>query len=204
MQNQTQNINKTGNLLNNLKIHLDKTTEQRIISVNCLETTSSDINIDKDDLCRTLSFKGNIRGFVGNAGLTENINEDILKSVGLKNFQKAKSIIITFIFNEKASNLMRLTSFMEEINFLVSKECEVVYGTETNNFLDVDTIAYKILLTGIEATETNLSELEYEYKKALVENNRLEAKYSQLLKEHNELKNLNQRMELSLLSLRDY
>jgi cell division GTPase FtsZ len=206
MQEETQKIDlhKIANILNGSDTYIDKTIEQRIISINCLEATSNDINIDKHDLCRALSFKGNIAGFVGSEPLTKNIHEDVITNVGLKNFQKAKSILITFIFNEKASMLMRLSSLMSEIDSLVSNKCEVVYGTETNNSLDVNTIAYKILLTGIESTKTNLSELESEYKKTLIKSKELETKYERLLKEHNELKNLNKRMELSLLSLRNH
>lgn len=172
----------------------------RLLDSNCLEPRSDGINIDKADLCRAMSFKGNMVGYTNRSSI-KTIHQDIISNIGTINIKSAKAILVTYIVNPNVS-MFYIGDFMEELNDICSKECEIVFGTQVDNSLDKDTVQYKVLLTRIENSDPNLSEFESNYKETLVKNAQLEKKYNDLLRDYDKLESLNERLQLSMLSLK--
>lgn len=190
-------IDRIKKLLGDFKT--DKSNDGILPYKQCVNTSQEGITIDKTDLCRAMSFRGNIVGYT-NSSYAKNLSKDIIFNVGADNIQKAKTILIIYSIHPHCKPL-NISDFMETIDSLCSDECELCFGTEIDDSLDKNMIQYKVLLTGIENTQ-NFNYIETNTDKSLAQNTQLENRYNELVKKYNDLKILNERLELSLLSLK--
>ena len=74
----------------------------RISDTNCFNRNSNDINIDQADMCRALSFKGDIKGYT-NISPVDTLFDDIVFNLGVDNIKNCKSIIVTYTVNPDVS-----------------------------------------------------------------------------------------------------
>lgn len=207
MGNESLELLRVRGFMNDLKFddpnfHDSNINAFRFDNNNCLNNNLEDAIINQNDLCRAMSFKGNIVGYA-NSSLIKNLSHDIISHIDITNMQQAKFVLITCFVHSSVS-IFTASDFVEEIRTLFSNECEIEFRTQINNTLDKNTIQYNVLLTGITNSTINLSELEINYKEALIKNAQLEDKYSKLLSDYAKLKNLNERLQLSMLSLKKW
>ncbi len=103
------------------------------------------INIDIADYKTILSHKGKISGVVQECkvdDLLDSLSEDLKNSI-----IKAKGILVEFKINNNL-NIEILEKFMGKINSL-SNDSDIIFSTETFNFVDEDMISYNLLITGL-------------------------------------------------------
>ena len=99
--------------------------------------------IDLHDIMKIMSYDGKIAGFVGTfkiSKLRNTINQR-LKSV----ISKANAIFMHFEMNENLS----FASIEEITSKLFELELDFIFMTSTDNNLDMDTVRFSILATGI-------------------------------------------------------
>ena len=99
--------------------------------------------IDLHDIMKIMSYDGKIDGFVGTfkiSKLNNTINQR-LKSV----ISKANAIFMHIEMNENLS----FTSIEEITSKIFELELDFIFMTSTDNNLDIDTVRFRILATGI-------------------------------------------------------
>ena len=99
--------------------------------------------IDLHDIMKIISYDGKIDGFVGTfkiSKLNNTINKR-LKSV----ISKANAIFMHIEMNENLS----FASIEEITSKLFELELDFIFMTSTDNNLDMDTVRFRILATGI-------------------------------------------------------
>ncbi|MGE3593821.1 MAG: hypothetical protein AB7G52_15185 [Arcobacter sp.] len=106
----------------------------------------NDINIDFTDYQTILAHKGKIDGRVGSSTVADfmtHLDEEFKTSLG-----SAKGVLLEFEQN-KYTNLAQISSIMEELNEYFDENADVIFGVKQNDTLELDTIGYKIIATGI-------------------------------------------------------
>lgn len=164
----------------------------RISDTDCFNSNSNDINIDQADMCRALSFKGNIKGYT-NISPVDTLFDDIVLNLGIDNIKNCKSMIVTYTVNPDVS-FFGIGDIMKNLNDMVNDDCEMVFGTQTSLDLHKEVVEYKILLTGIDSKRTKDISINSNFDSDI--------KYKELFEENKLLKDQNERMKLSLLSLK--
>lgn len=140
---------------------LDKVDYQILPHSKCSNPSSEDIYIDREDLCKIMSCKGNMVGYT-NSSSSDNISEDVISHIGIDNIRKAKMVLIIYSVNPHVS-LINISKFTDDLYGFCSPECNVLFGTETDDAIDRNVVQYKILLTGIDNTDSksNVSDITY-------------------------------------------
>ncbi|MGE3301371.1 MAG: hypothetical protein AB7I39_13180, partial [Arcobacter sp.] len=93
-----------------------------------------------------LAHKGKIDGRVGSSTVADfmtHLDEEFKTSLG-----SAKGVLLEFEQN-KYTNLAQISSIMEELNEYFDENADVIFGVKQNDTLELDTIGYKIIATGI-------------------------------------------------------
>lgn len=105
-----------------------------------------DINITFEDYEIILSHEGKIDGIVGSCKVDEFMNSlsDSLK-LSLK---LAKSILIVFEKNEDLP-MIQISELIQEINALTMESAYIIYGSKNNNFQDIQTLNFRIIMSGL-------------------------------------------------------
>lgn len=105
-----------------------------------------DVNLDYVDYQTILLQYGKIDGRVGSCKVT-----NLITSLG-KDFQtslgNAKGILLEFEQN-KDSELIQITSLMEEFSMYFNENADVVFGVKQNDTLNIGDIKYKIIASGL-------------------------------------------------------
>ena len=107
---------------------------------------NTDINLDIADYKTIFSHEGKVMGLIGNCKIDDFIKsfDETLKS----SLPNAKGILINFVIHKEQS-LYKINSCMSEIIDLSSMECEIIFGTEIDNSLDLENVKYEIIITGL-------------------------------------------------------
>lgn len=105
-----------------------------------------DINLDIADYKTIFSHKGKVIGLIGNCKIDDFIKSfnEILKD----SLPNAKGILINF-YVHKEQSLFKITSCAGEIVDLSSMECEIIFGTEIDDSMDLENVKYEIIVTGL-------------------------------------------------------
>lgn len=114
------------------------------MSWNKMENT--DINLDIVDYKTIFSHKGKVIGLIGDCKIDDFIEsfDETLKS----SLPNAKGILINFVIHKEQS-LFKINSCVGEIVDLLSMECEIIFGTEIDNSMDLENVKYEIIITGL-------------------------------------------------------
>lgn len=106
----------------------------------------NNINVDFKDYRTILSHTGIIKGLVESYNNNEllNIFNEKLKA----DLSNSKGVLIVFELHEEQS-LLIINDFMEAVYSYINNECEVIFGTETNNLLGKDIVNLKIIIAGL-------------------------------------------------------
>ena len=105
----------------------------------------TDTNINLTDYKTILSYKGKIGGDINSCKIDEfsncleSLKDDILK---------AKAIIINFQIHKEQEFLI-INDFMAKIHTLSNDDAEIIFDTGQTNNIDIDSICYQIILTGL-------------------------------------------------------
>ena len=105
-----------------------------------------DINIDMEDLKLVLSHEGSVCGKVGKCKISEFENEFCEKLK--EDIKKSKGGVI--MLNTNAD--LQLSKVSELVNYIVTmapKDADFVFGTNMDNELDLETVVYRLVLTGV-------------------------------------------------------
>ena len=107
---------------------------------------NTDINLDIADYKTIFSHKGKVIGLIGNCKIDDFIEsfDETLKS----SLPNAKGILINF-FLHKEQSLFKINSCLGEIVDLSSMECEIIFGTEIDDSMDLKNVKYEIIITGL-------------------------------------------------------
>jgi len=123
-----------------------------------LKPGSDDINVDFADVKTIMQHKGIALMGIGKAkgdnsaqeALELAIKSPLLDEVSLAS---AKGIMIHWTTNPNVS-MFAISDVMENINEMVEGNPEIIFGTTTDNNLDVDEIKITIVATGFESSES--------------------------------------------------
>lgn len=106
---------------------------------------NNEIVMHLEDYKTILAHNGRIDGIVGTCKINEfNKNFELIKH-SIKN---AKGIIIKFGIHKKQS-LFIINSCVGEICDLSNTECDIIFGTEIDNSIDIEILKYEIIVTGL-------------------------------------------------------
>ncbi len=114
------------------------------MSWNKMENTG--INLDIADYKTIFSHKGKVIGLIGNCKIDDFIEsfDETLKD----SLPNAKGILINFVIHKEQS-LFKINSCVGEIVDLSSMECEIIFGTEIDDSMDLENVKYQIIVTGL-------------------------------------------------------
>ncbi len=107
----------------------------------------NDINIELSDICNLLDQKGRLIGF-SNIIKADELYNNILENISIKDIEKATHIHIIFTLNEKQS-MFPISDILEHIHQVSTNDCEMIFSTITTGSVEVDIIDYKIFLSGL-------------------------------------------------------
>lgn len=181
-------LERMANLLNDSNGYNKIETEENFLDFkNFFENSSSNINIDLEDLFNALKYKGRIAGY-SNISTFEDISKDITSNIDFaENSKNAKTGLFIFFTNPNIS-LFSLNEVLQKVHGDISSEAEVIFGIKSDKSLKEDDIKYFVIFTGIE------NEILYK--------DNSDEKYLKLIHENRILKKQNERLENTLLSLK--
>lgn len=150
------------------------------------KSSNKTVNIDINEFLDTFKHQGKIEGYTNICSL-ENLIEDVSSNINFKKIKTSKSIRIIFIYNQKMS-LFTLQDLLSKIYDTVSAECEIIFGTHTDNSLTVEEVKYFIISSGIQ-NDNSYDNSKSKLSKKLIDENRT-------------LKLENERLKNTLMSLK--
>ena len=122
-----------------------------------LKPGSDDINVDFADVKTIMQHKGIALMGIGKAkgdnaasrALEEAVKSPLLDEISLSG---AKGIMIHWTTNPNVS-MFAISDVMEDINDILTGNPEIIFGTTSDNNMDVDEIKITIVATGFESSE---------------------------------------------------
>lgn len=177
-------LKRMASLLNGFDGIEKKEDEYFIDFKKYFKSSNNDINVDLYDLLNTLKYKGKIEGY-SNISSHKNIIRDITSNINFKNVKNSKATLVLFIMNPNIS-LFAINELLETVHDSISSKADIVFGSYSDERLKTDELKYFIIYTGIE------NDISYE----------ADEKYQKLIHENKILREQNERMKNSLLSLK--
>ena len=104
------------------------------------------IELDTADYKTILSHQGKIDGLVGSCKIDELTNQ--FDEVFRNSLLNAKGISVKFTFHPNHP-LSFVGEYLENFYNFSNEESDVILGTEVDDSIDIDTINYEILITGL-------------------------------------------------------
>ncbi|MBN2894641.1 MAG: hypothetical protein JXK05_01935 [Campylobacterales bacterium] len=106
----------------------------------------NDINVDLADYQIILSHEGKIEGRVGSCKVADFMTN--LDEVFKNSLSSAKGALIEFD-KSKDAGFNQLFSQLRELNEYFDENADMIFGLKQNDALELDSINYKIIATGI-------------------------------------------------------
>ena len=105
------------------------------------------INIDMIDICNITNKIGIIDGYSNIVESTKLI-EDLFENIDRYSISNAKAMVFMFFINSN-SNMEHIVNFLDSIDKITLKNCEIIFGTSVNDEIGIDNIGYKLIMAGI-------------------------------------------------------
>jgi cell division GTPase FtsZ len=132
-------LKRMEKLLNTFKTDIPNSDE-------CSKTNN--INIDMQDICLMMQYKGRVGGFCSEEFFIDKLNK-ILEPY-LEDIQNAQGIILQFILHNNTS--ICISEHIKTIDFIAehtSSQTEILFGIRSISNIKKDTIKLNLLLFGL-------------------------------------------------------
>lgn len=184
-------INRMSKLLDDFNEVGVNTIEKKKAFIDLKKAFSDNyLNPNLDDLLDILNIKGSINAYSG-ISETNNASEDIALNIKLHKIKRFHSGFLILITNPKFP-IFRLDKIMQELFDKIVEYDDFQFGAYSDEELKNNEIKYFAIFSNIE----NVLSLE--------PSNKLQDSYKKLLTENKYLKEQNERMQQSLISLLPY